>query len=336
VGLLSNLLGFKDARSDAGAPVTVRPATPAEYEAALRLVLAPPGAAADTRAVQEFIAFTTERGIGLDGLHVALQNGKVVSAILPVISPGRTMLLLCPPVGQGKPSDAIAARVIDPVCDYGRQNGIELAQALVDPQDTALHAVLTDAGFARMAELYYLHVQPAPDVPVPPLPEGIAWCTYSPDTHALFGRAILDSYHNSLDCPALNGRRDIEDIIAGHKASGTFDPNLWFLLREGDKSLGVLLLSESARSDAVELVYLGLSAAARGRNLADLMMRQALSVVAGRKLPRLCLAVDSLNTPALKLYYRHGMSRIASKIAMLRDLGRLSSSGANCGGQGAP
>jgi hypothetical protein len=65
-------------------------------------------------------------------------------------------------------------------------------------------------------------------------------------------------------------------------------------------------------------------------------MRQALSVVAGRKLPRLCLAVDSLNTPALKLYYRHGMSRIASKIAMLRDLGRLSSSGANCGGQGAP
>jgi len=161
----------------------------------------------------------------------------------------------------------------------------------------------------------------------------MTWSNYSPDTHALFGRAILDSYQSSLDCPALNGRRDIEDIIAGHKASGTFDPSLWFLLREGEKSLGVLLLSESSRSDAVELVYLGLAPAARGRKLADLMMRQALAVVAGRKLPRLCLAVDSLNTPALKLYYRHGMSRIASKIAMLRDLQRLPAASTNSGGE---
>jgi ribosomal protein S18 acetylase RimI-like enzyme len=333
VGLLSNLLGFKDGRSDGSAPLTVRPATPAEYEAALRLILTPPGGAPDTRAIQEFISFTADRGILLDGLHVAIQNTRIVSAILPVISPGRTMLLLCPSAGQQKPADAATAQLIDPVCAYGRQSGIELAQALIDPHDTSLHAVLSEGGFTRMAELYYLHVQPAPDTPFPPLPDGLSWSNYSPEAHTLFGRAILDSYHSSLDCPALNGRRDIEDIIAGHKASGTFDPNLWFLLRDGERSLGVLLLSESARSDAVELVYLGLGPGARGRKLADLMMRQALAVVASRKLPRLCLAVDSLNTPALKLYYRHGMSRIASKIAMLRDLQKTPSAGTNCGVQ---
>ena len=49
-------------------------------------------------------------------------------------------------------------------------------------------------------------------------------------------------------------------------------------------------------------------------------MRQALAVTANRKHDRLCLAVDSTNTPALKLYYRHGMQRIASKLALLRDL----------------
>jgi ribosomal protein S18 acetylase RimI-like enzyme len=225
---------------------------------------------------------------------------------------------------------------MDPVCDYGRQNGVELAQALIDPNDSSLNAILTEAGFARMAELYYLHFQPAPDSPLPSLPDGMSWCNYSPQTHAAFGRAILDSYQNSLDCPALNGRRDIEDIIAGHKASGTFDPDLWFLLREGERSLGVLLLSESARSDAVELVYLGLSPAARGNKLGDMMMRQTFAVVANRKLPRLCLAVDSLNTPALKLYYRHGMTRIASKIAMLRDLQPPSGGRTNSGVQTPP
>ena len=34
----------------------------------------------------------------------------------------------------------------------------------------------------------------------------------------------------------------------------------------------------------------------------------------------MCLAVDARNTPALKLYYRHGMSRIGVKLALLKDL----------------
>jgi ribosomal protein S18 acetylase RimI-like enzyme len=51
-----------------------------------------------------------------------------------------------------------------------------------------------------------------------------------------------------------------------------------------------------------------------------LMMRQAAAVVARRGMSRLYLAVDSRNVPALKLYYRHGMQRASSKVAMLKDL----------------
>jgi ribosomal protein S18 acetylase RimI-like enzyme len=131
---------------------------------------------------------------------------------------------------------------------------------------------------------------------------------------------VLASYQDSLDCPALNGRRNVEDILAGHKATGMFDPTTWLVLREGESPLGVLLLSESLRGDAVELVYLGLAAAARGRGLGEVLMRQALAITGRSRQPRLCLAVDSRNAPALKLYYRHGMQRIGSKVAMLRDL----------------
>ncbi|HEY7119339.1 MAG TPA: GNAT family N-acetyltransferase [Tepidisphaeraceae bacterium] len=311
------------------AALRARPARPEELEAAVRLVLTPSGgqaggaagAAEDVRAAAaEFIAMGRERGITFDGIHVAEHQGRLVSAVLPVISPGRTMLILSPPGGLAKGMDAGTRRLIEPVCRYCAQWGVHLAQALVDPQDAALERVFADEAFARMAELYYLQVQAAADAPYPSLPPGVSWVTYSDRTHGLFGRAVLASYQDSLDCPALNGRRNVEDILAGHKATGMFDPTTWLVLREGESPLGVLLLSESLRGDAVELVYLGLAAAARGRGLGEVLMRQALAITGRSRQPRLCLAVDSRNAPALKLYYRHGMQRIGSKVAMLRDL----------------
>ena len=84
--------------------------------------------------------------------------------------------------------------------------------------------------------------------------------------------------------------------------------------------LGVLLLSESFRGDAMELVYIGLVPAARGRKLGEWLMNQTLAMLSAQKQSRLCLAVDSHNTPALKLYYRNGMQRIGSKLALIKDL----------------
>ena len=112
----------------------------------------------------------------------------------------------------------------------------------------------------------------------------------------------------------------MEDVIAGHKASGDFDPALWTLLLENGEPRGVLLLSPMRSADTLELVYLGLVPAARGRGLADLMVRQALSETARYGLTRLSLAVDEGNIPALRLYYRHGLKRVTSKLAMMRLL----------------
>jgi ribosomal protein S18 acetylase RimI-like enzyme len=46
-----------------------------------------------------------------------------------------------------------------------------------------------------------------------------------------------------------------------------------------------------------------------------------MAALAGRA--RFTLAVDSINVPALKLYYRHGFNRIGSKLALMRDLRSL-------------
>ena len=155
------------------------------------------------------------------------------------------------------------------VCEAFGANGVQLAQSLIDPQDAALERVFAEAGFTRMAELYYLHAAPCSMTRVPALPAGMEWVTYDESREEMFGRAVLESYKDSLDCPALNGRREVGDVLAGHRASGQFDPSIWFLLKEGEASLGVLLLSESLRADAVELVYVGLAPAARGRRLGE-------------------------------------------------------------------
>jgi ribosomal protein S18 acetylase RimI-like enzyme len=112
----------------------------------------------------------------------------------------------------------------------------------------------------------------------------------------------------------------MEDVIAGHKATGLFDPTAWHLLMEQTQPRGVLILSPAPHNELLELVYLGLSPESRGKGLGDVLMRLALNEVKRLDRSELSLAVDSRNEPALKLYFRHGLRRVGSRLALLRDL----------------
>jgi ribosomal protein S18 acetylase RimI-like enzyme len=68
----------------------------------------------------------------------------------------------------------------------------------------------------------------------------------------------------------------------------------------------------------MELVYVGLSRAARGRRLGDFLIQTALHETTAAGLRQLTLAVDQSNSPALRLYYRHGLGEIHRRIAMLK------------------
>src|SRR5262249_18196923 len=124
----------------------------------------------------------------------------------------------------------------------------------------------------------------------------------------------------SQDCPALNGMREMDDVIAGHMATGDFDPNLWWVLCQENQPMAVLLLSRVPQGSTMELVYLGILPEARGKGFGDFLMQRALATAFSDNRENLSLAVDSRNRPALRLYYRHGMRRIGSRIAMIRDL----------------
>ena len=310
--------------------VALRAARREEVSVALRVILGSSGHLADDAQVLDFMQFALRRGINLGEAWLAEDTSarKLLWAVLPVVSPGRTLLLLGPtepPARHYAEIAPIAEALVERACaNYGAR-GVQLAQVLLDPADALSRRIYESRGFGPVAQLLYLQGSPRRKTAAPALPAGFAWVTYDGDTHDRFASTISQTYQHSLDCPSLNGLRDIEDVLAGHKATGQFDPALWMMLKEDSAGPvttlhGVLLLARVQQGDALELVYLGLTPASRGRGLGDLLVRQALATVAAERLSHLTLAVDARNTPALMLYYRHGLQQVATKLALMRQL----------------
>jgi ribosomal protein S18 acetylase RimI-like enzyme len=323
---VSNLPSGRDLGDDdrglspvATAALSFRPARRNEIHAALQLILNTDARPAPEEQVVDFLRFAIYRGIDLNDTWVAAEGDKVVWAILPVLSPGRTMLLFSPVFAPPHLKDTCICPLVERILDHYRGRAIDLAQVLIDPAEADTVRLYEACGFEPLAELIYLdrEVRRATDAPPPP---GFTWQSYSAAAHADFARTIAASYEKSLDCPRLNGRRQIEDVIAGHKAAGEFEPALWRLLRDGAAPVGVVLLNRSTRSESLELVYLGLVPSHRGRRLGDAMMRHALARTSCAGARRLTLAVDSTNAPALRLYQRHGMRRVCTRAALMRDM----------------
>jgi GNAT superfamily N-acetyltransferase len=327
---LSNLLGFSDgSRRDRNKPLPqtqIRPAHRQEIEPALRLILTGRGAPTGDEHLMEFIAFAINRNIDLANTWVALADGQVVWAALPVYSPGKTMLLLVPGTRPVPATTDVIRRLLDEVCVQGRSQGVELAQILVSQIDPAMGQALALGDFSRIGELVYLQRALRSSPPDFVLPAGVRVVGYNASTHGLFADTLARTYGQSLDCPMLNGMRQVEDIIAGHKGAGVFDPSWWKLLCDDGHGVGLVLLCGVPETTTMELVYLGLAPEARGRGLGDVMMRLAMRTAVEAQRDQLTLAVDSGNSPALGLYHRHGLRRVGTRIAMLRDLRRISAS----------
>jgi ribosomal protein S18 acetylase RimI-like enzyme len=320
---LSNLFRPRDAK-----PPVFRPVVRAEIEASIRLIVGGNQRQANDEQVLDFLSFALGRGIDVNQAWVADCDGRVEFALLPVVSPGRTMLLFSPARPPRRMSRQIIRGLSDAVNQHYALRGVHLSQILIDPRERPTIDAFLFAGYSVLAELVYLQTKIENCEQLPALPPGWSIVLYSSENHAIFAQTIAQSYQGSLDCPELNGMRSVEDVIAGHKAAGDFDPRLWFSVVENGQPLGVLLLNRSAGNPSVELVYIGTIPAARGRGVGDFLLRYARAVASLENRQYLSLAVDLRNTPALRLYYRHQLMRVGSRLALLRDLRPLTHPGA--------
>ncbi|HUO09561.1 MAG TPA: GNAT family N-acetyltransferase [Phycisphaerae bacterium] len=278
--------------------------------------------------VEGFLAYAQSVGVDYTRQVVALGKNLAGEEVIEgmclwVPSPGRTAMLFGPSLSEFPEAAKGTEAAIAGALEDARRAGIVLVQSMMEPADAAGKTVFAAAGLTQLATLTYMERRPPMHAPEFQLPGDLRMEPYSAGTHALFARAILGSYEKTLDCPALSGVREIEDIIAGHKAVGGpsgFDPHLWGVLIEGEKPVGCLLLGEIAARRALELVYLGLLPEVRGRGLGRVLMQRVLSIASRRRFDVATLAVDAANGPAVALYRRCGYTSVAQRIAMIRRL----------------
>ena len=214
------------------------------------------------------------------------------------------------------------ARVIDHACGQVGGCDVHLTQALLEPGEKLERSAFGEAGFQELATLSYLErALSRSNPPTPPTwPPGTRTEKYSDELYDVLAQVLEQSYEQTLDCPGLYGLRLTADIIAGHRATGTFDPALWTLLYVDEQPAGALLLNPFPAHRTVELVYLGLAPSARGRGLGRQLLRHGLTLLKGRRERTLTLAVDQRNTPALALYEAQGLRRIVQRVALIRSL----------------
>ncbi len=257
---------------------------------------------ADEQAQQVYTLLTHARSgrISLDGLLEARRGPTLVGAQLSQILPGRTALVWPSRVLPGEPVET-AGRLMAAACDGLAVQRVRVSHALLERVSESDDLLLRSSGFAPLAELLYLVALEA-EFPTSPPTSALSFETYDAADHARMARIVEATYEQTLDCPRMNHVRNMEDVLAGYRATGVFDPARWLIVGHGGRDIGCLLLADHPEHGNLELVYMGLTAPARGNGWGTDVARYAqwLTRCAGR--PRLVLAVDAENAPAIRMY----------------------------------
>jgi ribosomal protein S18 acetylase RimI-like enzyme len=282
----------------------IEPMRPRDWTEALRQALASvpePQRSARVEHCRQLL----ERGV-LDprGVWVAHQSDEIIGVQVCVPLAGSACLFWLP-----ARSDSYTDALVQAGLNWCRSIGCRFAQALAPPEDLPLAEPLLRCGFrpiSRMRQLAHNLENDAlnlgPKTSLGAAAASLRYESYCPVLRALFSETLERTYEDTLDFPELNGKRTIDEILAGHQGQGKFHPEFWWLAYEGAVPVGVAMLVEVPDSTTWELAYLGIVPEHRGRRLGRAMAVHVLQALRGQPATRLLLAVDDRNVPALRLY----------------------------------
>jgi ribosomal protein S18 acetylase RimI-like enzyme len=244
----------------------------------------------------------------------------MMACCLCIDSPGRTSSIFIPSSHHLAEGFDAALLLLEQAAAAGRERGIRLLQAIVDPQSQSELACYRAAGFEPLSRLLYLESELPRPLPRDLPGADLQWTSYSDAVHEQFARAIQATYEDSLDCTMLNGHRHIDDVIAGHKATGRFDPRFWLLARRENEPVGVLLLAHLPERGSWEVVYMGVLPGHRRQGIARTLVRRAFELVREQGAARITLSVDARNHRAMALYENFGFVETLRREAYIKML----------------
>jgi ribosomal protein S18 acetylase RimI-like enzyme len=294
--------------------LTIVPARPEDLAAAFRLLFERlPEEDREARVANAL--FLVERGeLPREGVFVAPERDDILGALVCVPLKGASGLLWPPRVLDGPARRQVEDALVQRACAWLRTRGAKLAQALLAPEEACLAAPLVRNGFVRVTSLHYMRHDM--DQEVAGFATDIAcrhagaacleYTIYGAVDVSRFEQTLLRTYDDTLDCPELNGVRELREIIEGHQAQGVHDPERWWLAEEAGQACGVLLVADIPDLSAWDLSYVGVVPEARGRGIGRALVCKALVEAHAAGVSRMTLAVDSRNQPARRLYRNLG------------------------------
>ena len=272
-----------------------------------------------TVQIEQLLGQAAAGQLSFEGLLEARIGERLCGVIWVQVLAGKTATVWNPVVDAGRAPDAesCAQRLIDAAAEFVASRPVRVAQALLNDSSEAMASYFQAAEFEHVADLQYVvsmifpHTDPAAETATQFEPWGA-------DNQPEFEATIAATYEETMDCPVLNGVRAMDDVLAGYRATGQHDAALWNLVRSGKEIVGCLLCADHPQTDQLELVYMGIVPAARGRRLGLLVARYAQWLAHQRGRKRVVLAVDAENEPALAMYRAAGFVPWEKRAVLLR------------------
>jgi ribosomal protein S18 acetylase RimI-like enzyme len=270
----------------------VSPAAPHELLSACRLLFADGHA----EARRERLLSDAE----MSGVFVARDaNGKLHAAALVQVLPGALGVAWVP---RGDSATAIDAATAS-ACTWLRSRGVKVCQAFALKSEIRDMAPLERCGFHHTTQLVLMRRDFSPFGPSIAEPsQPLSFIADSSPFSPEFKAALLATHRETCDCPELHAPRTPAEILTGFDSSSGNAYLVW----RGGECVGVVLVEVEDNADMAELTYLGVVPEARRSGLGGELLKFALTAASRAKVEVMALSVDARNSPAMKLYERHG------------------------------
>jgi ribosomal protein S18 acetylase RimI-like enzyme len=289
-------------------PLEILPCPPNRRAEALSLVLCDIAPSQRREIAGNLWQATGDAKSVASGLVVAVRGARLCGAAWSQPQPGNTAVLWPPQLVPGEPEQT-ASPLLRAALQWLDNAAVRMSQVLLPTRNEHVVGLLESVGFTHLAELVYLTCEAERFPTALSRHNDLEFVAYDRSEQERLATLIEQTYVGTLDCPALNGAREMEEVIAGYQATGVFRPELWQIVRNRGNEVGVLLLADHPSAGHWELVYMGLVPEARGHGWGWQIAQHAQAMAHRAKVERIVLAVDAANSPALAMYRGAGFEK---------------------------